>query len=172
MLTKAVVWGSIGGLAGTLVMDTIVIGLSSALGWPTGLMFSFIGGTAAGFFSMLGVNLAGGVPLGVVVQYLIGLALGIAFAAATSRVRAFRTASVKKAAWLAVLYIEVLSLPIAATAPLIRNMTTADTIRWLSLSLLMHPFYSAVLGVVTRYGQGLVGPADSLRSARRQDNRI
>jgi hypothetical protein len=156
MLTRAMGWGSIGGLAGTLVMDVFVIGVLSAIGWPTGLMFSFIGDTAAGFFSLAGIDLSGGIPLGVVVQYMVGLALGIAFAATMSRMETFRRASLKKAALFGILLIEIVSLPIAATAPIINNMAASDTIQWLSLSLLAHPFYSAVLGAVTRYGQRYV----------------
>ncbi len=142
-------------------MDALVIGLFSAVKWPTGLMFSFTGDTAAGFFSIVGIDLAGGIPLGVAVQYLIGLALGIALAAATSRVRAFRRASLKQAALLGILYIEVVSLPIAATAPIINNMTTTDMIQWFSLSLLMHPFYAQFSGLSRATGRG---PMDSQKA--------
>jgi hypothetical protein len=60
--TKAIMVGFISGLAGTVVMDPFGAGMFLALGGPASLSFSVIG-DAAVFFSLLGIQMAGGVPL-------------------------------------------------------------------------------------------------------------
>jgi len=94
----------------------------------------------------------GGVPLGAVVHYLTGLTLGVIFGAAVSRSNALRVDSTKKGVGLGILYTEVSSLPILATAPLILKMTASDTAQWFGVSFIMHLVYGAVLGVVVSYG--------------------
>ena len=65
-IAQAMALGFMGGLAGTLVMDLALAGLFSATGMPTDLTFSFIGDTAATFFSKVGILVSGGIPLGMV----------------------------------------------------------------------------------------------------------
>jgi hypothetical protein len=45
-------WGLIGGLAGTMIMDVILMGALSAVGLPTLTCFLIVGNTVARFFSM------------------------------------------------------------------------------------------------------------------------
>ncbi len=102
-------WGLIGGLAGTLVMDLVLMGALSTVGLPTLTCFSIVGNTAARFFWTLGIEMAGGVPLGVATHYLIGPVVGVIFGAASAQVDALRADTLKKGIVLAVLYVEILS---------------------------------------------------------------
>jgi hypothetical protein len=133
-------------------MHVFGVGIFLVMGRPVSLSFSIIGDAAASFFSRLGVNLAGGAPLGVVVFYLLGLALGVTFVALVSRVDAFRLDSIKKGAGLGILYVEAMSLPLLATATLVLNMTAAATALWFGISVVMHLAYGGVLGAVVSYG--------------------
>ena len=95
-------------------MHLLGVGIFLVMGQPTSISFSIIGDAAASFFSRLGVKLAGGAPLGMVVFYLLGLALGVTFVALVLRIDAFRLNSIKKGVGLGILYVEVLSLPLLA----------------------------------------------------------
>ena len=57
-LVRGLGWGLIGGLAGTLVMDLILMGVLSAFGLPALTCFSIVGNTVARFFSMQNVEMA------------------------------------------------------------------------------------------------------------------
>ena len=151
-LARGIVLGLVGGLAGTIVMDLVLIGTLLAAGLPAVISFSTIGDTAAGFFALTGIYMAGGFPLGAAVHYLLGLVLGAAFGGAVSRVDALRTDTVKKGVLLAVLYIEVLSQPILATSPIILKMAASETLVWFGVSAAMHLIWGVVLGIVVSYG--------------------
>ncbi len=98
--TRDIVVGLAGGLAGTIAMHVFGVGIFLVMGQPTSISFSIIGDAAASFFARLGVELAGGAPLGMVVFYLLGLALGVTFVALVSRIDALRLNSIKKGgAW-------------------------------------------------------------------------
>ena len=104
-------------------MHVFGVGIFLVMGQPTSISFSIIGDAAASFFARLGVELAGGAPLGMVVFYLLGLALGVTFVALVLRIDAFRLDSIKKGVGLGILYVEVLSLPLLAMATFVLNMT-------------------------------------------------
>ncbi len=63
-------WGLIGGLAGTLVMDLVLMGALSALGSPALTCFSIVGNTVARFFSIQGVEMARAIQIGLATHYL------------------------------------------------------------------------------------------------------
>ena len=151
-LARGMVVGSLGGLVATLVMDLVLAGIFSVMGIPADFTFSFIGDTAAGFFFIVGIPLAGGAFLGVLVQYLIGLALGGIFGIATFQVDALRVNMMQKGIFLGALCIEIAGQPIIATAPLIRVMTISETVQWFGWASFMHLIYGAVLGLVVSYG--------------------
>jgi hypothetical protein len=144
--------GVAGGLAGTVAMDLAMFGTFWALGLPPVAGFPIIGDTAAGFFALLGIHVAGGLPLGMAVYYLLGAVLGGAYGAAVSRVDALRTDTTKKDVIRAVVYIEVLSQPIAATAPIILKMAAPEALIWLGMSAAMHLIWGIVLGIVVSCG--------------------
>ncbi len=149
---RGIIVGLIGGLAGTIAMHVFGVGIFLVMGQPTSISFSIIGDAAASFFAMLGIELAGGAPLGMVVFYLLGLALGVTFVALVLRVDAFRLNSIKKGVGLGILYVEVLSVPLLAIATLVLEMSAYETALWFSVSVVMHLAYGAVMGAVVSYG--------------------
>lgn len=151
-LVRGIVFGSIGGLVGTIAMNLVMIAVLPTVGLSVAVPFATIGDTAAGFFRLIGIELAGGSPLGVAVYYLLGPLLGLIFGAAVTRVGAFRVSTFKKGILLAVLYAEVASQPILAMAPLILPMTTSATLQWFGLSAVLHLIWGIVLGVIVSYG--------------------
>ncbi|MEI7772960.1 MAG: hypothetical protein WCI67_23420 [Chloroflexales bacterium] len=153
-LTKAVAIGLIGGLVGTIIMDLFGVGLILAMGAPASISFAIIGDATAGFFSMLGIALAGGTPLGAVVHYLIGPVFGAIFGVAVSRIDAIRVDSLKKGVGLGILYVEVMSLPLLGAAAIILKMTASMTAQWFGISFVMHLVYGIALGLIICYGLG------------------
>jgi hypothetical protein len=147
-LANSIGWGLLGGLAGTLLMDLILMGALSAVGLPALTCFSIVGLTVARFFSIPGIELAGGVPLGITAHYLVGPLLGGAFGAAIARVKVLRVDTLKKGIVLAVLYVEIASQPILAMTPILLKMTAPETLQWFGASIIMHLIYGVVLGAV------------------------
>ena len=147
-LHKGMVAWLVGGLAATIVIDLITVGVLPLMGAPAEGGFAIIGDTAAGFMSLLGINVAGGVPLGAVLHYLIGLALGGILGAAVTRIGALRLNSMKKGLGLGILYTEVISLPILVTPPIILKWTVSTAAQWFGFSFFMHAIWGVVLGVV------------------------
>ena len=151
-LARGMGWGLIGGLVGTMVMDLVLMGALSAVGLPALTCFSIVGNTVARFFSILGIEMAGGVPLGAAAHYLIGPVVGAIFGAAVAQVNALRVDTLKKSIVLAVLYVEILSQPILATTPILLKMTAHETLQWFGVSFVMHLMLAVVLGVIVSYG--------------------
>jgi hypothetical protein len=141
-----------GGLAATIVIDVLTIAVLPLTGAPADGGFILIGDTAAAFFGAIGLDVAGGVPLGLVFHYLIGIALGGLFGAVASRVAALRTASRLKMAGLGVLYTELISIPILILPPIILEMATPAIVQWFGFSVVMHGIFGLVLGLVVGYG--------------------
>lgn len=151
-LTKRMVVGSIGGLLGTLVMALFGVGIFLIMGGPASLAFSFIGDAAAGFLHMVGIEMTGGVSLGVVLYCLIGLALGILFVVAVSDINALRVDSMKKGVGLGILSVEIMSQPMLVAAAIILKLTASEMAQWGSVSFVMHLVYGSVLGAVVSRG--------------------
>ncbi len=143
--------GAIGGVVGTLVMDLVLMGGLSAVGLPALTCFSMVGDTVARFFSMLGVNVAGGVPFGVATHYVVGPIIGAIFGTAVTRVDALRIDIRKKAIVFAVLYVEVLSQPLLALTPILLETSTTTTLLWFGGSFLVHFLWGVVLGLIVSY---------------------
>jgi hypothetical protein len=134
-------------------------GALAAAGLPALTCFSIVGDTVARFFSVLDIEMAGGVPLGVAGHYLIGPLVGAIFGAAVAQVAALRVDSLKKGVVLAILYVEILSQPILATTPILLKMTAHETLQWFSVSFVMHFILAVVLGVIVSYGLRLATAA-------------
>jgi hypothetical protein len=152
ILTKGMEVGLIGGLVGTIVMDLFGAGIFLVMGGPASLSFSIIGDAAAGLFSIMGIEIAGGTPLGAVLHYLIGLVFGAIFGAAVAYIDALQLDSIKKGVGLGILFVEVMSLPLLAAAAIILKMTPSETAQWFGISFVMHLVYGLVLGLVVSYG--------------------
>ena len=151
-LAKGMRWGLIGGVAGTLVMDLVLMGALSAAGLPALTCFSIVGDTVARFFSILGIEMAGGVPVGVATHYSVGPVVGIIFGAAVAQVEALRLDTPKKSIVLAVLYVEILSQPMLAMTPILLKMTAAEALQWFGGSFVLHFIWGTVLGVIVYHG--------------------
>ncbi len=147
VFVKAIVVGLLGGLVATVVLDVIVVGLFPLIGMPVGSSFSVIGDTAARFFAMLGIDMAGGVPLGLLVHYLTGLSLGGLFGAARSW-RGPGRDSKKNGVGAGILYTEFISIPILATAPILLQMSASAAAQWFGVVFVMHGVYGSVLAFV------------------------
>jgi hypothetical protein len=141
-----------GGTAGTLVMDFVLMGALSAVGLPALTCFSIVGDTVEHFFSNLGIHIAGGVPMGIAAHYLVGPLFGIIFGAALVKADALHVDTLKKGIVLAVLYVEIMSQPILAMTPILLKMTAKDTLLWFGASFVMHFMYGVVLGAIVSYG--------------------
>ena len=89
-------WGMLGGLAGTLVMDLLLMGILSALGAPALTCFSIVGNTVARFFSIQGVEAGRAIQLGIATHYLVGPLVGAIFGTVVARVEALRVNTLKK----------------------------------------------------------------------------
>ena len=166
-LDRGICWGLIGGLASTMVMDLVLMGVLLAAGLPAFTCFSIVGDTVARFFSILGIQIAGSVPIGMSAHYLIGPAVGVIFGVVVTQIKVLRVKSLKKGIVLAVLYVEILSQPILATTPILLKMTSPQTLQWFSISFVMHFILAVVLGIVVNFG--LLGHREGLGS---QTNRF
>ena len=149
---KGIAWGFLGGLAGTMVMDTLLMGALLVLRQPASMCFSIVGDTVSRFLAMFGTQVAGGVPTGVVAHYVIGPLVGILFGAAATMFPALREGTLKKITIAAFVYVEVLSQPILATTPILLKMKAPATLQWFGGSFVMHLILSIVLGVIVGYG--------------------
>jgi hypothetical protein len=149
---KGLALGLIAGLAATIVVDLIMMGVLLFTGQPADDGFAVIGDTAAGVFSLFGIDVAGGVPPGVVWHYLIGLALGVIFGAAVTRFDALRLNSMKKGVGLGILYTEIMSMPFLVMPPIILKWTASATAQVFGFYFVMHAIWGILLGVVVSYG--------------------
>jgi hypothetical protein len=152
ILASGIVLGLIGGMLGMLVVDLMLMGTLSIAGLSPFTCFSTVGDTVARFFSILGIEMTGGVPLGVATHYVVGPLLGAIFAATIARGNALRAGTLKKYVVLAVLYGEVVSQPLFAMIPILLKMATSETLVWFFGSLTMHFIWGIVLGAVVSYG--------------------
>ena len=162
-LARGMGWGFIGGLASTMVMDILLMGALLAVRYPALLCFSIVGDTVSRFLAMFEMQVAGGVPTGVVTHYLIGPLFGILFGAAMTMFPALRDGSLKKIMIAAILYVEILSQPILVTTPILLKMGTPATLQWYGGSFVMHLIMSIVLGVIVGYGLRLAPLATQRR---------
>jgi hypothetical protein len=135
-----------------MVMDTLLMAALLVLRQPALMCFSIVGDTVSRFLAMFGIQIAGGVPTGVVTHYVVGPLFGLLFGAAVTKLRVLREGTLKKVTIAAFLYVEILSQPILATTPILLKMETAATLQWFAGSFVMHLILSIVLGVIVGYG--------------------
>jgi uncharacterized membrane protein YagU involved in acid resistance len=145
-------WGLIGGLVSTMVMDLILMGALLAVRYPALLCFSIVGDTVSRFLSMFDLQVAGGIPTGVITHYLIGPLVGVIFGVAVAMFPALREGTLKKRIIAAILYVEIMSQPILATTPILLKMTANETLQWFGGSFVMHAILAVILGVIVSHG--------------------
>ena len=146
------VLGFVAGLVATMVIDLILMGYLLFTGHPADDGFAIIGDTTAGFFSLFGMDVAGGVPPGVAWHYLIGLALGVIFGAAVTRFDALRLDSMKKGVGIGILYAEAISVPLLVMPPIILEWSGTATAQLLRFYFVMHAIWGTLLGLMVSYG--------------------
>lgn len=151
-LLRGLVWGMMGGFAGTLVMDLTLMGILAAFGSPVLSCFAIVGNTIASFFSLQNVDAIQAILLGVVTHYIVGPAMGVTFGLVVTRVKVLRVSSLKKSTLLGILFVEIMSQPLLATAPILLQMTTTGTLQWYGGSFVMHMIAGAVMGAVLGCG--------------------
>ncbi len=156
-------WGVIGGLAGTLVMDLVLMGAFSALGLPALTCFSIVGNTVSRFFSIQGVDMARSIQLGILTHYLVGPLIGAIFGALAARIEVLRVSNFKKTILLAIIYVEILSQPMLATTPILLKMTVPATLQWYGGSFVVHMIVGVVLGAVVSLGLHSAPPSTQSR---------
>jgi len=106
------------------------------------------------------MDLSGSRPLGAVVHFLLGIALGGLLGLAMSRIKALQADALGKNLLLGIAYTEIVSQPIVATAPLLGNMTSSEILQWYALSTGMHLIYGTILGGILSYRQKTVASTD------------
>jgi hypothetical protein len=151
-LLGGLAWGLIGGVAGTLMMDLVLMGVLSAFGSPALTCFSIVGNTVARFFSIPDVETVRAIQLGVMTHYTVGPLIGAIFGTVVARVEALRVNTLKKSIILGFLYVEILSQPLLATTPILLKMTAPATLQWYGGSFVMHLIAGVTLGAVVGCG--------------------
>jgi hypothetical protein len=135
--SRAIKFGLIGSLAGTIAMDLVMVVESLIIGQPVGV-----------FFSLIGSVVGGGALVGAVVHLLTGSSLGLIFGLAIGRVRLLNIGSVGKGVWLGVLA-GLVTIPLGCVPfALITGVPIIDMVRF---SFIPHLVWGAVMGVVAGY---------------------
>ncbi len=159
-LAKALVWGFLGGLVATLVMDLILMSILAAVGMSPSSCFSIVGDSVARLLSLGAIAGTDSISLGIAAHYLVGPLMGLLFGVAVTKVDALYVDSRKKALITAVLFAEILSQPLLAMAPLLLQMTASAMLLWYGGSLGMHLIWGCVLGLIWSRGLCLPVPAN------------
>jgi hypothetical protein len=132
--SRAIKFGLIGSLAGTIAMDLIMIVESLLIGEPVD-----------GFVALIGSVVGGGSLEGVGLHLLIGSLLGILFGTAISKVRSFSIESVWKGVWLGVLA-GLVTIPLGCVPfAIIIDFPVIEMVRF---SFIPHLVWGAVLGLI------------------------
>jgi hypothetical protein len=161
-LRRGLGWGVIGGFAGTMVMDLVLMSAFAALRSPALTCFSLVGNTVGLFFSLKGVDMAGSIQLGILTHYLVGPLIGAIFGMVVARIEALRVGTLKKILLVAIVYVEILSQPMLAMTPILLKMTVPATLEWYGGSFVVHMIVAVILGSVVGYGLRLA-PAGNRR---------
>jgi len=135
-IARGIGLGVVGGLAGMIAMDLVMIGEFLIMGLPLYIYLELIG-------SVLG----GGVPSGVVLHILISLLLGLIFIALVFKIDALRITTIRKGFILGIL---AGAVSIIGCVPF-AIITGVPIAEMLGFSTLPHLVFGAVCGVVVGY---------------------
>jgi len=135
--SKAIKFGVIGSLAGTIAMDLVMVVESLIIGEPVD-----------GFVALIGSAVGGGTLVGMVAHLLMGSLLGLLFGVAIHKVRFLNIESVRKGVWLGVLA-GLVTIPLGCVPVAI--VTHVPIIEMVSFSFVPHLVWGAVLGVIAGY---------------------
>lgn len=135
--SKALRYGLIGSLAGTVAMDLVLVVESLIVGVPVDSFVSLIGSVAGG-----------GALVGVVAHLLMGSLLGLLFGTAICKVCFLNIDSVRKGVQLGVLA-GLVTIPLGCVPFAI--VADVPIIMLVSFSFVPHLVWGVVLGVITGY---------------------
>jgi hypothetical protein len=136
--SRAIKFGLLGSLAGTLAMDLVMVVESLIIGAPVD-----------GFVALIGSVVGGGALVGVVLHLLMGSLLGFLFGTAVWQVRFLNIGSVRKGVWFGVLA-GLVTIPLGCVPVAI--VTGVPIIEMVSFSFVPHLVWGAVLGVIAGAG--------------------
>jgi len=136
--SRAIKFGLIGSLAGTIAMDVVMVVESLIIGAPVD-----------GFVALIGSIVGGGALVGVVLHLLMGSLLGLLFGIVVWQVRFLNIGSVRKGVWLGVLA-GLVTIPLGCVPVAI--VTGVPIIEMVSFSFVPHLVWGAVLGVIAGAG--------------------
>jgi hypothetical protein len=136
-LTRGIGIGVIGSLAGTLVMDLVVVGELSMMGLP-----------ALTYLDLIGSVFGGGVPLGALVHLLIGSFLGLVFSAPVLKANALRIDTVRKGVVLGFLA-GLVSISFCVPFAILISEPIAAVLSFMTIP---HLVWGIGLGIVAGYG--------------------
>jgi len=136
-ITRVIVLGVIGGLAGMVVMDIVMVAEFLMMRLP---LYTYL--------ELIGSVLGGGVLLGVVLHILLSVFLGLVFISLVFKVKVFRITTIKKGFILGILAGAVTIIGCVPFA----IITGVPIVEILSFSTLPHLVFGGVCGVVVGYG--------------------
>jgi hypothetical protein len=146
-LTRAITYGVIGSLAGTIAMDVVLVAESLMIGEP-----------ATSYLALIGSVLGSGASLGAIVHLVMGSLLGFVFGVAVYRADFLRIDTFWKGVWLGVLA-GLVTIPLGCVPFAV--VTGVPIIFMVTFSFVPHLLWGAVLGIVAGYGlrsdTGVVG---------------
>jgi hypothetical protein len=154
-LFRGIAWGIFGGLAGTLVMDMLLMVIMLAFRQPVLLCFSIVGETVSSLLAVFNIEAGDGILTGMAAHYSIGPLVGAFFGTAATNFAAPWVVTPKKCVISAILYVEILSQPILAITPIVLKMTSHQILLWFGGSFIMHLLLAIILGTVVHFGLSL-----------------
>jgi hypothetical protein len=137
-MLRGIVFGMLGGLAGLLAMDVVML-----------IEFLIVGLPLDTYLVQIGSVFSGGAILGVILHLMLGAGLGLAFSALVLTVDAFRIETVRKGVVLGFLA-GLITIPLGCVPfALLINMPVLEL---LGFSTIPHLAWGVGLGVVAGYG--------------------
>ncbi len=151
-LSSPLLRGMVGGFAGTLVMDLVLLTVLWLAGLEPLSCFSMVGMTVRRLLGLPAGEGLTAVLAGVATHYSVGPAVGFLFGVMIQRIRAFQSLPFERTLLIAVLYVELISQPMLVTVPISLQLPLADTLKWYAGSTVVHLICAAVLAAVVWHG--------------------
>ncbi len=151
-LQRKLAWGLISGLAGTITMDLILMGIFLVFRLPVLTCFLIIGNTVAHFFGTHPIEIENAIQIGVATHYFVGPLIGLMFGSTVMRLKPLWVNSLEKCILAAILFVELLSQSLLVMPPILLKMTAIVILMWYGGSFIMHLIAAVVMGWVFYQG--------------------
>lgn len=135
---RCVYFGMLGGIAGTVLMDIVIVAT-----------FVIAGFRGDGFFAMVGEKLGQGPATGIALHNLVGLTVGLMFAVLVLNVKALSIETMRKGLILGIL-VGAVTIPVGCIPLAI--WLGEPILEVVAFSAVPHLVYGTVLGGVVSYG--------------------